>query len=74
MGYAFAAIAIVSSAIAGYVTVSNHPERLQDWYYDKPYMRISPVLIGLVLGTTLKDTKLKDIRISKYVQAATATP
>jgi len=63
--YVIAAVASIASIIAGYSILYNHPEHLQDWYYDKPYMRVTPVLIGLCLGVTLKDTKLKDVRISK---------
>jgi len=63
--YALAVVCSIASIIAGYMTLVNHPGKLQDDYYDKFYMRVTPVLIGLCLGVTLKDTKLKDVRISK---------
>lgn len=39
----------------------------QNAYYDKPYTRMAPYTLGLLLGMALRDTNLKRIRLSTPV-------
>lgn len=58
---------VVASNVAGFLIVNHDPAGQQDQFYDKPYTRISPFIIGLSLGALLRDTKLKETKLSSPV-------
>jgi len=66
--YGFMLISIMLSNIFGFILLRDHNDKQQDAWYDKPYMRISPMFIGMMIGMLLRDTKLVEWRLPFFKQ------
>lgn len=64
------AILVVSQTLLGYFVLQNNMANFQDWYYDKPYMRVVPLVAGLLMGCALRDTKMAKIKLSPILAAS----
>jgi peptidoglycan/LPS O-acetylase OafA/YrhL len=65
LGYSVLVGTIIASNIGGYLKLAKVGSAgQQNAWYDKPYMRISSIFVGMAVGMLLKDTKLKEWRLS----------
>jgi peptidoglycan/LPS O-acetylase OafA/YrhL len=70
--YGIMIVVCILSNVLGYVKLVHTPDQsaVQDAWYDKPYMRISPTFIGMMIGMALRDTNLKDKRLGFVTRTA----
>lgn len=70
--YCIMTLVCVLSNVLGYYKLVHTPSQnaVQDAWYDKPYMRISPTFIVMMIGMALRDTKLKDVRLGLYARTS----
>jgi len=70
--YGIMTVVVISSNVLGYYKLVHSPSQnqVQDAWYDKPYMRISPTFIGMMIGMALRDTKLKDKRLGFFARTS----
>jgi len=55
----------VAAVVTGWILLDHHRNDIQDDYYDKPYTRVTPFAIGILLGILFVDHDYINIRLSK---------
>eukprot|EP00041_Stephanoeca_diplocostata_P013570 m.238277 g.238277 ORF g.238277 m.238277 type:complete len:637 (+) comp19387_c0_seq3:300-2210(+) len=65
VGISLTATCSVGGVVAGWLLLVKHRQDTQDDYYDKPYTRVTPFTIGVMLGIMFVDHDFINIRLTK---------
>eukprot|EP00040_Diaphanoeca_grandis_P026045 m.145211 g.145211 ORF g.145211 m.145211 type:complete len:645 (+) comp30428_c0_seq2:1589-3523(+) len=63
----------ITGVVSGWILLVKHRNDIQDDYYDKPYTRVTPFTIGILLGILFVDHDFINIRLSKMKSAVMMT-
>jgi peptidoglycan/LPS O-acetylase OafA/YrhL len=64
LGAVLQAVLITGCILLGYFVMEDNLPKFQNWYYDKPWMRLAPMVCGLAMGCALRDTDMAKIKLT----------
>lgn len=65
LGMVLQGLLILGCVFLGFFVMSDNIAKFQNWYYDKPWMRLAPLVCGLAMGCALRDTDMAKVKLTR---------